>query len=191
MDSLIRRSIEEHLEVTKKLLDESSIRQIQEIATIIIQAFENDSKVLICGNGGSAADAQHLAAEWLNRFEKERRPLPAIALTTDSSVLTSVANDYQYNEIFSKQVKALGQDGDVLIGITTSGQSENVLLALQEAKSQRMVSIAFCGENSELIAPFSDYLVCVPSKRTARIQETHILIFHILCELVDQHFSIF
>jgi len=151
-------------------------------------ALANNGKVLACGNGGSAADAQHFAAELIGRFERERPGLPAIALTTDSSILTAIGNDYDFNQIFSKQVRALGQPGDVLLAITTSGNSNNVLAAIQEAHEREMTVIALTGKGGGRMndALFdTDLHICVPSERTARIQEVHLLTIHCLCDGID------
>lgn len=157
----------------------------------LIHCLRNGHKVLVCGNGGSAADAQHFAAELLNRFERERRALPAIALTTDSSILTSVANDYSYAHIFAKQVEALGQRGDVLLAISTSGHSDNVVAAVHSAQQQGMVVIVFSGRDGGTLAHMvrdEDIELRVPSDSTARIQEVHLLMIHCLCALIDDAF---
>lgn len=153
-------------------------------ARTIADAFKGGGKVLLFGNGGSAADAQHIAAEFMNRFLIERPPLPAVALTTDTSILTSVSNDYAFDDVFAKQVKALGKKGDVAIGISTSGSSPNVLKALRAAKKMGLTTVGLCGEGGKM-ASLSDILLAVPSKSTPRIQEAHIAIGHILCELTD------
>jgi D-sedoheptulose 7-phosphate isomerase len=151
-------------------------------------ALANGNKILACGNGGSAADAQHFAAELIGRFERERPGLPALALTTDASVLTAVANDYAYDQVFAKQVRALGQPGDVLLAITTSGNSANVIAAIAEAHEREMVVIALTGKGggqvNEALAD-TDIHLCVPSERTARIQEVHVLTIHCLCDGID------
>jgi D-sedoheptulose 7-phosphate isomerase len=147
-----------------------------------------NGKILACGNGGSAADAQHFAAELVNRFEMERPPLAAIALTTDSSTLTSIANDYSYNQVFSKQVQALGQPGDVLLAISTSGNSANVIEAIHAAHDREMRVVALTGKDGGRIAGLlkePDLNLCVPSARTARIQEVHLLALHCLCDGID------
>ena len=186
----IRDIIKNHNDCVNELLKGDIPLKVNEVAERIIEAFEKGKKVLLCGNGGSAADAQHIAAEWINRFKKEREPLPAIALTTDSSILTSIANDYDYQEVFSKQVRALGQSNDILIALSTSGKSENVILALKEAKEKGVLTIGFTGSEGGSMENLSDCLINVPSKDTARIQEMHILILHIICELVDEQFCI-
>ncbi|HKR44779.1 MULTISPECIES: phosphoheptose isomerase [Paraburkholderia] len=151
-------------------------------------ALANSNKILACGNGGSAATAQQLAAELIGRFERERPGLPALALTTDASVLTAVANDYAYEQVFAKQVRALGQPGDVLLAITTSGNSVNVLAAIQEAHEREMVVIALTGKGGgdvNSVLADTDIQLCVPSDRTARVQEVHLLTIHCLCDGID------
>ena len=161
---------------------------IADAAQAMVACLMNDGKILACGNGGSAGDAQHFAAELINRFEVERPGLAAIALTTDSSVLTSIANDYDYVQIFSKQVRALGMDGDVLLAISTSGNSPNVIEAIQAAHERNMPVVALTGGSggkiTALLKP-ADFHICVPAKRTARIQEVHLLAIHCLCDVID------
>ncbi len=154
----------------------------------VLACVTSGGKVLACGNGGSAADAQHFAAEFVGRFERERPELGAIALTTDSSILTAIANDYDYNQIFAKQVRALGQPGDVLLAISTSGNSANVLAAVEAAHGREMTVVALTGRGGGRMAQAlreTDVHVCVPHERTARIQEVHILVLHCLCDAVD------
>ena len=161
---------------------------IAEAAELIVGSLKNRGKILTCGNGGSAADAQHFSSELLNRFEKEREGLAALALTTDSSTLTSIANDYDYEKIFSKQVLALGRSEDVLMAITTSGQSANVLAAITAAHQKNMSVIALSGKDGgELpsVLQSRDIEIRVPSQSTARIQEVHLLVLHCLCDLID------
>jgi len=161
---------------------------IADAAAAIANSLLNDHKIMACGNGGSAADAQHFSAEMLNRFEMERPGLPAITLTTDSSTLTSIANDYQFAEIFSKQIRALGQEGDVLLAISTSGESHNIVHAIDAAHDRNMIVIALTGKEGGQIADLmnnNDFEIRVPSWSTARIQEVHIMIIHSLCDLVD------
>lgn len=161
---------------------------IAKAAELIVGSLKNRGKILTCGNGGSAADAQHFSSELLNRFEKEREGLAALALTTDSSTLTSIANDYDYEKIFSKQVLALGCSGDILMAITTSGQSANVLAAITAAHQKDMSVIALSGKDGgglpSVLQP-RDIEIRVPSQSTARIQEVHLLVLHCLCDLVD------
>ena len=155
----------------------------------MITSFLEGGKILSCGNGGSAADAQHFSSEMLNRFERERPGLPAIALTTDTSTLTSIANDYDFDEVFAKQVRALGQRGDVLLAITTSGSSENINAAIEAAHERDMLVVALSGRDGgrlgSLLGPH-DVEIRVPAESTARIQEVHLLVIHCLCDLVDQ-----
>jgi D-sedoheptulose 7-phosphate isomerase len=157
-------------------------------AQAMFECVVSDRKILCCGNGGSAADAQHFAAELLNRFEKERPGLACIALTTDSSVLTSIGNDYDFNQIFSKQVNALGLPGDCLLAISTSGNSPNVVAAIRAAHTRNMSVIALTGRNggemAQLLKP-SDILICVEAQSTARIQEVHLVCLHSLCDIID------
>ena len=157
-------------------------------AEIMLQCLMNDGKILACGNGGSAADAQHFAAEMTGRFEKERMELAAVALTTDTSALTAIGNDYGFDHVFSKQVRALGRAGDVLIGISTSGNSANIITAIEAAHERDMRVIAFTGRDGGKIAAMlkdNDILLNVPHPRTARIQEVHILLIHALCDCID------
>jgi D-sedoheptulose 7-phosphate isomerase len=161
---------------------------IADAAQAMVACLMNDGKILACGNGGSAADSQHFAAELVNRFEVERPGLAAIALTTDSSVLTSIANDYDYVQIFSKQVRAIGMDGDVLLAISTSGNSPNVIEAIHAAHERNMPVVALTGRDGGKIASIlkaTDFHICVPTKSTARIQEVHLLALHCMCDLID------
>jgi len=167
-----------------KLLTES----IELASSMLNQVLLSGYKILVCGNGGSASDAQHFSSELLNRYDRDRPGLPAIALTTDSSTLTSIANDYDYRQIFSKQVSALGQPGDLLLAISTSGQSPNIVEAIQAAKENEMQIIALTGKDGGAMSQVLDensIEIRVPSNVTARIQEVHILVIHILCELLD------
>ncbi|MGB9179016.1 MAG: D-sedoheptulose 7-phosphate isomerase, partial [Pyrinomonadaceae bacterium] len=177
--------LEEHLELMRSLLNDC-LKQIEETALIIATALREGHKVLLCGNGGSAADAQHIAAELVGRFEDERRGWPALALTTDTSALTAVANDYGFAEIFARQVRALATEGDVLIAISTSGSSENIIRAIERAREIKCRTIALTGASGAHFASLCDAYVIVPSSRTARIQEAHGTIGHIWCEIVDQ-----
>ncbi|ATD64131.1 phosphoheptose isomerase [Neisseria weixii] len=159
-----------------------------EAAQLLLQCLMNDGKILVCGNGGSAADAQHFAAEMTGRFEKERMELAAVALTTDTSALTAIGNDYGFDHIFSKQVRALGRSGDVLIGISTSGNSGNVIEAMKAAHERDMHVIAMTGRDGGKMAAMlkdNDVLLNVPHPRTARIQENHILLIHAMCDCID------
>ncbi|MBW8189499.1 phosphoheptose isomerase [Neiella marina] len=183
----IKASFTESIQ-TKIAAAEALPEAIQQAGTHMSQALLNGNKILTCGNGGSAGDAQHFSSELLNRFEKERPGLPAMALTTDSSTVTSIANDYSYDEIFSKQVRALGQPGDILLAISTSGNSRNVIKAMEAAVSRDMKIIALTGKDGGEMAGLlsqNDTEVRVPSERTARIQEVHLLVIHCLCDLID------
>ncbi|MCX7122805.1 MAG: phosphoheptose isomerase [Gammaproteobacteria bacterium] len=162
---------------------------IEKAANIMISALIDNKKILCCGNGGSAGDAQHFSSELLNRYERERPSLPAIALPADSSTITAIANDYHYNEIFSKQIKALGQSGDILLAISTSGNSGNVLEAIKAAHERGMKVVALGGKDGGKMAPLlneQDVEIRVPSDKTNRIQETHLLVIHCLCDLIDR-----
>lgn len=161
---------------------------IAQAAGHMIQALLTDRKILVCGNGGSAADAQHFSAELLNRFERERPGLPAISLTTDTSTITAIGNDYHFDDVFAKQVRALGQSGDVLLGISTSGNSRNVLRAIEAAHERGIICVGLNGrEGGEMATVLSgqDVNICVPGSSTARIQEVHGIIIHCLCDLID------
>lgn len=174
---------------TKRAALESIVPAIEEGGLLIADCLRAGNKVLSCGNGGSAGDAQHFSSELLNRFEMERPALPAVALTTDSSTLTSIANDYAYQDIFSKQVMALGNAGDILLAISTSGNSANVIRAMDAAHQRGMKVVALTGGDGGAMAPAmekQDLEIRVPSDRTARIQEVHLLVIHCLCDLIDQ-----
>lgn len=164
------------------------LEPIQEAGDLMVRCLLSEGKILTCGNGGSAGDAQHFSAELLNRFEKERPGLPALALTTDSSTLTAIANDYSYEEVFSKQVSALGQEGDVLLAISTSGNSANVIQAISAAHERQMAVVALTGKDGGRMAGMlvaGDVEIRVPSERTARIQEVHLVVIHCLCDFID------
>jgi D-sedoheptulose 7-phosphate isomerase len=176
-------SLDEHLEVIRSLGEYTS--EIESCAKLIFDTFAGGNKVLICGNGGSAADAQHFAAEFTGRYESERRAYPAIALTTDTSALTALANDYGFERVFARQVEALAVEGDCLIAISTSGNSPNVIAAVMEARRKGCKVIGLTGAKGKKLASLCDQVILVPSERTARIQEGHITIGHIWCELVD------
>jgi D-sedoheptulose 7-phosphate isomerase len=173
---------------TKEAAAEVLVERIADAGNLMSQALLGDGKILSCGNGGSAADSQHFSSELLNRFEKERPGLPAMALTTDSSTLTSISNDYAYEEIFSKQVRALGKPGDVLLGISTSGNSENVCRAIRAAHERDMRVVALTGRDGGQMAELyeaGDIEIRVPATRTARIQEVHLVVIHCLCDIID------
>ena len=187
MQHRIRQLFTDSIETKTRAMDILG-PSIEQGSQVMVNALLNEGKILTCGNGGSAGDAQHFSAELLNRFEQERPPLPAIAITTDSSTLTAIANDYDYNEVFSKQVMALGQDGDVLLAISTSGNSKNVMEAMKAAHERNMVIVVLSGKDGGTMAPLledSDVEIRVPSDRTARIQEVHLVVIHCLCDFID------
>jgi len=185
--SVVIQNIQRSVDIKQRLMDDTElVATIGRIADLMVECYQNDGKVLFCGNGGSAADAQHLAAELSGRYYYDRPPLFAEALHVNTSYLTAVANDYSYDEVFSRMVKAAGRTGDILIGLSTSGDSINVLKALKQARSQSMTTIGLTGENSKSMQDVCDFVIAVPSKDTPRIQECHILIGHILCEITEQ-----
>ncbi len=185
MQNAIVKIFEESAKVKVKFAKENADKVV-EVVQLIAQAFREGKKVLIFGNGGSAMDASHIAAEFVNRFLMERPPLPAIALNTDVAVLTSISNDYDYSQVFSKQLSALGHDGDIVIGISTSGNSLNVIKAIDVAKKNGMKTIVFTGGTGGKLASVADYTFAVPTKHTPRIQETHITLGHTICQMVDE-----
>ena len=185
MQEVIKGIFKESIALKETFL-EKCLEQTLLLAKQTIETIKEGKKLLFFGNGGSAADAQHLAAEFVNRFQRERRPLPAIALTTDTSILTSIANDYDYSLIFVKQIEALGQSGDMAWGISTSGMSSNVYLGLKKAKQRGLKTVALTGGDGGKIANIVDISIIVPSFKTPRIQEIHITIGHIVCELVER-----
>lgn len=184
MKDRITAIINESIEVKRAALT-MCLPAIEQVSLVILKAFQSGNRVFLCGNGGSAADAQHVAAEFVGRFQKERRALAALALTTDTSILTCLSNDYSYDIVFSRQVEALGQAGDVLIGISTSGKSLNVIRAFEAAKMRRITTVAFVGHDGGPLGRTADVSVIVPSKVTARIQECHMTLFHAICEIVE------
>jgi D-sedoheptulose 7-phosphate isomerase len=181
----LSNSLQEHLETIKKLID-SNVSGIERSGGMICQALTSGNKILLCGNGGSAADAQHIAAELVGCYEKQRRSWPAIALTTDTSALTAVSNDLGYEQVFARQVLGLARPDDVLIAISTSGKSKNVLRAAEQARELGCKTIALTGATADPLASLCDVSVAVPSTRTSRIQEAHITIGHLWCEIVDE-----
>ncbi len=185
MKNLIAKDIQDSIDLKMALL-KTHIPLIEKAARTIFDCLKSGHKVLFFGNGGSASDSQHLAAEFVGRYEKERKGLPSIALTTDTSILTAVANDYGFERIFERQIEALGNRGDVAFGISTSGNSRNVLLAIAKAKTLGLVTIGLSGRSGGEMSSMVDLSIVVPSEKTARIQESHIMIGHILCERVDE-----
>jgi len=185
MTDLIRKHIQESIETKQAILaSQDCIDSIKNAAQLCIDALARGNKILLAGNGGSAADAQHIAAELVGRFEKERPGLPAIAITTDTSALTAIGNDYGYNFVFSRQVQALSRQGDVFIGISTSGNSANIIEAVKAAKEAGVTTICLTGNGGKL-PELCDAAVQVPSARTATVQESHIMIGHLLCALIE------
>lgn len=182
---LLRRSLEEHLAAIQGLLN-SKLPEIEQAGVLICETLAAGNKVLLCGNGGSAADAQHIAAELVGRYEQERRAFPAIALTTDTSALTALSNDFGYEEVFARQVLGLAAAGDLLIAISTSGKSPNIIRAVEQARSLRCKTIGLTGCSGEPLASACDLAIVVPAERTSRVQEVHITIGHLWCEMVDQ-----
>ena len=186
MNSRINQIIDEQINNLIELKNNGYEKQIIKIADIITKSMQNQGKLLICGNGGSAADSQHIAAELIGRFVKERKSLPAIALTTDSSILTCMGNDYGFDDIFSRQVEGLAKKNDVLIAISTSGNSKNVIKAVQKAKELGVITIGLLGKTGGLLKDICDFNITFPYKETARIQEHHMMSYHIICELVEE-----
>ncbi|MFQ5840983.1 MAG: D-sedoheptulose 7-phosphate isomerase [Thermodesulfobacteriota bacterium] len=184
MEEIIFKRLGETDKIKKRFLQEN-LPQLISIIKLIAEAFENGNKMLLFGNGGSAAEAQHLAAEFVNRFLMERPPLPAIALSTDSSILTSIGNDYSFSEVFYKQIVALGKEGDIAIGISTSGNSANVIRAIEVAKEMGIETVALTGNDGGDLAKVANYSLIVPSNSTPCIQEVHMAVGHILCEMVE------
>lgn len=183
----IKDIIQASIETKQRILDNQSLLQtIENVTNVIVSAFRDGNKVLFCGNGGSAADAQHLAAEFSGRFYTDRDPLPSEALHVNTSYLTAVANDYSYDIVYSRMIKGIGKKGDVLVGLSTSGNSVNIINALEQAKQIGMITVGFTGETGGKMRDVCDYLLNVPSKDTPRIQESHIMIGHIICQLTEE-----
>ena len=182
----VKELLIESIKTKEKILsNEELLSKIEKVADLVVNAYMNDKKVLLCGNGGSAADAQHISAELSGRFKIDRKPLFAEALHVNTSFLTAVANDYSFEKVYERLVEAFGREGDILIGISTSGNSTNVINAVKKAKEIGMITIGFTGETGGQLKNFVDILINVPSKDTPRIQEAHITIGHIICELVE------
>lgn len=190
MQEIIKQNMQEQIQLLQKTMATDYTAIIQEAAECILQAMNTGHKLLIAGNGGSAADAQHMAAELVVRFEKDREGLPAMALTTDSSILSASGNDYGFDAVYERQIQALGVEGDVFLAISTSGNSENVLRAIYMAKNKNMKIIGMTGKNGGKMKTLCDILICVPHDRTARIQEVHEHTIHTLCQLIEQEVQI-
>jgi len=183
----IKDIIQASIDVKAKILNDDKLLQtLNDCVTVMVKAFENGNKVLFCGNGGSASDAQHLAAEFSGRFYTDRDALPAEALHCNTSYLTAVANDYSYDVIYSRLIKGIGKAGDVLVGLSTSGNSTNIVNAFQIAREKGMISIAFTGASGGKLKDLSDHLINIPSDDTPRIQESHITVGHIICQFVEE-----
>ena len=184
---LIRRNISDSITVKQKLLqNDTIIVDITKVAELIVEAFNNGNKLMICGNGGSAADAQHLAAEFSGRYYLNRPPLHAEALHTNTSFMTAVSNDFSFDEVYARLVQGIGKQGDILIGMSTSGNSKNVIKALEEAKKKNIITIGFSGKANGSMKSYCDYLINIPSDDTPRIQECHLMLGHAICELVEK-----
>ena len=181
--NLINESVRTFTNISK---DQHQVVLIENITNTILNAFKSDNKLLLCGNGGSAADAQHIAAELSGRFEIDRKPLNAEALHVNSSFVTAVANDYGYEEIYSRMVEAIGKNGDILLALSTSGNSKNIIQAIEKANSLGLITIGFSGNDGGAMQNLCKYNLIIPSDNTARIQEAHILVGHIICKLIEQ-----
>jgi D-sedoheptulose 7-phosphate isomerase len=188
MTDKIKNIIEASVETKNKILqDEQLLATVHTVVQVVTDAFKNGKRVYFCGNGGSAADAQHLAAEFSGRFYKDRKALPAEALHCNTSYLTAVANDYSYNDIYARLIEGIGEKGDVLIGLSTSGNSGNIVKAFEIAKGKQLITVGFTGITGGQMKTISDYLLNIPSSDTPRIQESHIMIGHIICQLVEEN----
>lgn len=179
----------EHANLVKKTQEDCE-QQINKLSKLIAESLKSGSKLFFCGNGGSAADSQHLAAEFVGRFKKDRKPLSAIALTTDSSILTCISNDYSFDDIFSRQLDGLAKKGDILIGFSTSGNSKNIINALKAGNNLQMHTILFSGKTGGIANKLAKNSILIPSTSTARIQEMHILLGHIICEIVEKELNL-
>jgi D-sedoheptulose 7-phosphate isomerase len=187
---LVAERLRESIEVQKAMLaTDELIELVHETARACVHVLERRGKIILFGNGGSAADAQHIAAELVGRYLRNRRALAAISLTTNTSNLTSIGNDYSYEEVFSRQIEAIGNEGDLAIGISTSGNSKNVICAVSAARERGLTTVGMTGSNGGRLRHETDYCLCVPSEHTPRIQEAHILLGHTLCEIIEEHFS--
>ena len=185
----IKEIIGASIETKQRLLaDETLLKTICDTVDVIVKAFKNGNRVYFCGNGGSAADAQHLAAEFSGRFYKDRKALPAEALHCNTSYLTAVANDYSFDDIYSRLIDGIGEQGDVLVGLSTSGNSANIIKAFETARKKEMITVGFTGETGGKMRSLCDHLINIPSTDTPRIQESHIMVGHIICQLVEEKY---
>lgn len=185
IETTIRDEIQDSIDVRQRLLEADTVKRIGVVADVVSRACANGGKVLVFGNGGSAADAQHIAAEFLGRFRRDRRPLPALALSADIASITAVGNDYTFADVFERQVRAHGAEGDIAIGFSTSGASENVLRGIRAARSKGLTTVGLSGDRGQLKQEV-EHPLCVPTADTARIQEGYMLICHIMCEVVER-----
>lgn len=186
MKKEIQEIINEQIDNLEKLKNNDFCEKIEEISQIIINALKNNKKIMIAGNGGSASDAQHFAGEIVGRFLLERKGMAAIALNTDTSVITCIANDYSYDDIFSRQIEGIGQEGDIFIGISTSGNSQNIINGIEMCKNNNIKTITFLGKDGGKLKNISDTYLLLPYKSTARVQEHHIMAIHLICEIVEK-----
>lgn len=187
MENYIRREIQESIRIKEQIMkSDEMVYSIAEISKLILECINNGNKVIFAGNGGSASDAEHLACELVNRFKFHRPGLPAMALSANTAVLTAISNDYGYDNVFAQQVLALGREGDVFIGITTSGKSKNIIEAFKKARDRGVINVCFTGENASKLRKYSDLVLQVPSIDTCRIQEAHITIGHIICAIIEE-----
>ncbi len=187
MINYIQEQIQASIETKQKILEDQALVQvIADVAEACVNVYRNGKKTLLAGNGGSAADAQHIAAELVGRYGFDRPSIPSIALTTDTSNLTAIGNDYGYDQVFSRQMEGMGSDGDLFIGISTSGNSTNIVKAIHAAKAKGVTTVALVGRDGGEMAKIADYAIIVPSKATPRIQESHILIGHMICDIIEK-----
>ncbi len=189
MNEKIKQIVQSSIETKEKILKNNTILEtVDKLSIVLTHALKNGNRIYFCGNGGSAADAQHLAAEFSGRFYKDREALPAEALHCNTSYLTAVANDYGYEVVYARLIKGIGQKGDILVGLSTSGNSGNIIKAFEVAKEKGIITVAFTGDSGGKMKAISDYLLNVPSSDTPRIQESHIMLGHIICQLVEEKY---
>ncbi|PWT77274.1 MAG: phosphoheptose isomerase [Bacteroidetes bacterium] len=189
MQDRIRKIVSESVAVKNKLLsDDGLLTVVEEIVSSMVKALKNGKRIYFCGNGGSAADAQHLAAEFSGRFYTDREALPAEALHCNTSYLTAVANDYSYDVVYARLIKGIAHEGDILVGLSTSGNSSNIVKAFETAREKKVITVGFTGDTGGKMKSLSDFLLNIPSTNTPRIQESHILLGHVICELVEEQY---
>ena len=187
MKNYIKNQVKQSYETKQDIYNNETLLDIiEQVSKLCVALYKNNKKTLLAGNGGSAADAQHIAAEMVGRYGFDRPSLPSLALTTDTSALTAIGNDYGYDQVFSRQLEGMGQDGDVFIGISTSGNSQNIINAFKSAKEKNIKTVALVGRDGGEMAKLADYAIVVPSDATPRIQESHILIGHIICDIIEK-----